>query len=72
MLFIRSFQIHGAYHAPDPAAVIVDDLILQMINEIEANSMLPVGKHCTFFIIQAYEANLSCRGVWGRQSDGLL
>jgi hypothetical protein len=36
-------QVHALYHAPDQAAMIVDDLILQMKKCIQANPMLPVG-----------------------------
>ena len=31
---ICSFQVHGAHHAPDPAGVIADGLVLQMKNEV--------------------------------------
>ena len=39
------FQVHGVFHSPDQAAIIVDDLILQMKREIEANPMMPVGEN---------------------------
>ena len=41
-------QVHGMFHAPDPASVIVDDLILQMKKYIEASPILPIGM-CTIY-----------------------
>ena len=45
------FKVHAVFHEPDQASMIVDDLILQMKKNIEANPMLPVGKE-TFFNLQ--------------------
>ena len=42
ILFI--YQVHTLHHTPDVAAMIVDDLVLQMKKVIEANPMMPVGK----------------------------
>ena len=42
IIFIH--QVHTLHHTPDVAAMIVDDLVLQMKKVIEANPMMPVGK----------------------------
>ena len=40
------FQVQGVFiHSPDQAAIIMDDLILHMKREIEANPMMPVGEN---------------------------
>ena len=51
--FVLTFfvKVHAVFHEPDQASMIVDDLILQMKKNIEANPMLPVGKE-TFFNLQ--------------------